>query len=286
LSFKDTLLAAIVPIFLGFGFVIAKPAFEYFPPLLLMGLRFTIAAMILIWWFPIPKKILKQLFFVSLVANTIQYSLTYSGLNMIDASAAVLIVMCEVPFGIIAAYFLLKERPGVRSIIGTLTAFFGVYTLSGSPNLEGKFLGMFLVFSGAAMWGFGQVLAKPLTKKMNPIALAAWLCLMSGPVLIALSAIFDGNTINYFYSANLASWLIVGYLGIIMQPVSYGCWYYVLKNNPVYKVMPIVTFGIPITGFLAAIFLLGEKPTTELFVGGIIILFGVSMILFRQKKAK
>ena len=286
MSFKDTFLASIVPIFLGFGFVIAKPAFEYFPPLLLMGLRFTIAAMILIWWFPIPKKILEELFLVSLVANTIQYSLTYSGLNMIDASAAVLIVMSEVPFGIIAAYFLLKEKPGIKSIIGVLIAFFGVYTLSGSPNLEGKFLGMFLVFSGAAMWGFGQVLAKPLTKKMNPIALAAWLCLMSGPLLIALSAIFDGNTINYFYSANLTSWLIVGYLGIIMQPISYGCWYYVLKNNPVYKVMPIVTFGIPLTGFLAAIFLLGEKPTTELFIGGIIILFGVALILFHQQKTK
>ncbi len=71
-----------------------------------------------------------------------------------------------------------------------------------------------------------------------------------------------------------------------MQPISYGCWYYVLKKNPVYKVMPIVTFGIPLTGFLAAIFLLGEEPTVELFVGGSIILFGVSMILFRQQKAK
>ena len=134
------------------------------------------------------------------------------------------------------------------------------------------------------MWGFGQVLAKPLTKKMNPIALAAWLCLMSGPALIILSSIFDGNTINYFYSASLTSWLIVGYLGIIMQPISYGCWYYVLKNNPVYKVMPIVTFGIPLTGFLAAIFLLGEKPTAELFIGGSIIIIGVIMIVFTKTK--
>ena len=143
---------------------------------------------------------------------------------------------------------------------------------------------IFLVLSGAATWGFGQVLAKPLTEKMNPIALAAWLCLMSGPILIALSAIFDGNTINYLYSANLSSWLIVGYLGIIMQPITYGCWYYVLKRNPVHKVMPIVTCGLPLTGFLAAILLLGEKPTTELIVGGIIILFGVGIVLFGQQK--
>ena len=284
MSFRDILLAAVSTIFLGFGFVIAKPAFEYFPPFLLLGLRFTIAAMIMIWWFPIPKKFLKQLFLVSLVANTIQYSLTFSGLNMVDASAAVLLVQAEVPFGVIAAYFLLKEKPGIRSIIGISFAFFGVYILSGSPSLEGKLLGIFLVLSGAATWGFGQVLAKPLTEKMNPIALAAWLCLMSGPILIALSAIFDGNTINYLYSANLSSWLIVGYLGIIMQPITYGCWYYVLKRNPVHKVMPIVTCGLPLTGFLAAIFLLGEKPTTELIVGGIIILFGVGIVLFGQQK--
>ena len=54
MNLKDTFLAALVPIFLGFGFVIAKPAMEHFPPMLLMGLRFFFAASILIWWFPIP----------------------------------------------------------------------------------------------------------------------------------------------------------------------------------------------------------------------------------------
>ena len=55
MNIKDTLLASLVPIFLGFGFVIAKPAMESFPPILLMGLRFTFAASILIWWFPKPR---------------------------------------------------------------------------------------------------------------------------------------------------------------------------------------------------------------------------------------
>ena len=81
---KDILISAIVPIFLGFGFVIAKPAMEYFPPFLLMGLRFTFAALILIWWFPIPKGFLKKIFIASLIANTLQYSLTYTGLSFID----------------------------------------------------------------------------------------------------------------------------------------------------------------------------------------------------------
>ena len=286
MTLRDSLIAALVPIFLGFGFVIAKPAMDHFPPILLMGLRFTFAASILIWWFPIPKKYLKKIFIASLVANTLQYSITYSGLNLIDASAAVLLVQTEVPFGVIFAFFLLREKPTIRSLVGITIAFIGVYILTGSPNLDGKFIGISLTILGSAIWALGQVLVKPLSKEINPLALVAWLALFSGPLLITISSIIDGDTIYYLKNANKYSWLIAFYLGFIMQPITYGCFYYVLKNNPLYKVLPIVTMGIPLTGLLAAIFLLGEKPTLELFIGGIIIIIGVIIIIFNLDKKK
>jgi len=284
LSLKDTFLASLVAIFLGFGFVIAKPAMEHFPPFLLMGLRFTFAASILIWWFPIPRGFLKKIFIVSFIANTLQYGITYTGLSMIDASVAVLLVQMEVIFGVIFAYFMLKEKPTTRSLIGISIAFVGVYMLTGSPNLDGKIIGAALAVTVSGIWALGQVLVKPLSKEINPLALVAWLALFSGPILITFSAIFDGNTINYFKTASFNSWIIAIYLGFIMQPISYGCFYYVLKNNPLYKVLPIVTMGIPLTGLLAAIFILGEEPTRELFIGGAIILLGVVMIVFGNKK--
>ena len=286
MTLRDSLIAAIVPIFLGFGFVIAKPAMEYLPPFLLMGLRFTFVALILVWWFPIPKGFLKRIFFASLIANTTQYSITYTGLSFIDASAAVLLVQTEVPFGVLFAYFMLKEKPTIRALIGIAIAFIGVYILTGSPNLDGKFLGVSLTIIGSAVWALGQVLVKPLSKEIHPLALVAWLGLFSGPILITLSSIFDGNTINYFKSASFEAWMIAIYLGFIMQPITYGCFYYVLKNNPLYKVLPIVTMGIPPTGLLAAIFLLGEEPTKELFIGGAIIIIGVILIVFTKPSKK
>ena len=284
MTLRDSLIAAIVPIFLGFGFVIAKPAMEYLPPFLLMGLRFTFVALLLVWWFPIPKGYLKRIFFASLIANTTQYSITYTGLSFIDASAAVLLVQTEVPFGVLFAYFMLKEKPTIKALIGIAIAFVGVYILTGSPNLDGKFLGVSLTIIGSAVWALGQVLVKPLSKEIHPLALVAWLGLFSGPILITLSSIFDGNTINYFKNASFEAWMIAIYLGFIMQPITYGCFYYVLKNNPLYKVLPIVTMGIPPTGLLAAIFLLGEEPTKELFIGGAIIIIGVMMIIFTKPK--
>jgi O-acetylserine/cysteine efflux transporter len=286
LTLRDSLIAALVPIFLGFGFVIAKPAMEYLPPFLLMGLRFTFVALLLVWWFPIPRGYLKKIFFASLIANTIQYSITYTGLDLIDASAAVLLVQTEVPFGVLFAYFMLKEKPTVKALIGIAIAFVGVYILTGSPNLDGKVLGVSLTIIGSGVWALGQVLVKPLSKEINPLALVAWLGLFSGPILIGLSAIFDGNTINYFKNASFESWMIAIYLGFIMQPITYGCFYYVLKRNPLYKVLPIVTMGIPPTGLLAAIFLLGEEPTKELFIGGVVIIIGVILIVFTKPEKK
>ena len=283
MKFYDILIALSVPILLGFGFVIAKPAMDYFPPFLLMGMRFTIPALILVWWFPVPKRLYIDLFKVSFIGSTLQYGLTYTGLNIIDASSAVLLVMLEVPFGILIAFFLLKEVPKLKNIIGLVIAFVGVFVLTGAPNLEGKYVGVLLTLSGAFTWSLGAVLAKPLSKKIGAFALMTWLCVFSGPILILISTIVNGSPIQFILTANFYSWLTVIYLGVFMQPLAYGAWYYVLRKYPVNKVMPVLLL-LPLTGLFTAIFLLGENPPKEVFTGGTIIVLGVGMILFGKSK--
>ena len=283
MSFRDILLALCAPLLLGFGFAIAKPAMQQFPPFLLMGLRFTIASLVLIWWFPIPKKLLKDLFIVSLIGGTLTYGLVYMGLDRVDASSSILLVHTEVPFGVIIAYFLFKERPGIKNILGIIIAFIGLFVLLGAPNLEGKLIGVLLVLFGAFTWSLGMVMAKPLSKKIGGFAVTAWVSLFCGPMLLLGSFIFDGNTINYFLSADSKGWLIVAYLSLIMQPLAYGTWYHVIGRNPIHKVMPMMLL-LPLTGLSTAIFLLGEEPTKQVFVGGAIILFGIGMILFNKPK--
>jgi len=283
MKFRDILLALCAPLLLGFGFAIAKPAMQQFPPFLLMGLRFTIAALVLIWWFPIPKKLLKDLFIVSLIGGTLTYGLVYMGLNSVDASSSILLVHTEVPFGVIIAYFLFKERPGIRNILGIIIAFIGLFILLGAPNLEGKLIGVLLLLFGAFFWSLGMVMAKPLSKNIGGFAVTAWVSLFCGPMLLFGSFIFDGNTINYFLSADSKGWLIVAYLSLIMQPLAYGTWYHVIGRNPIHKVMPMMLL-LPLTGLSTAIFLLGEEPTKQVFIGGAIILFGIGMILFSKPK--
>ena len=285
MTFRDILLAISVPLLWGIGFVVTKPGMEFFPPMLINGLRWGLSGLILVWWFPIPKKYLKNIFFISIISCTIQYSLTFSGLNIIDASSAVLFVQCEVPFGVLIAYFFLKEKPKFKNLFGILIAFIGLIVLSGSPDLQGKYIGVVLVLGGAFTWALGQVFIKPISEKINGITLTTWVGVFAGPQLIFASHLIEGNVFNNIVEANYEAWLIVFYLALLMNGLGYSIWYYVLGKYPVNKVLPVMLL-LPLTGVITAILFLGERPDIKVFIGGFIIILGVSLILFEKIKIK
>ena len=280
---RDLLLAISVPCLWGIGFVITKPGMEQFPPMLINGLRWSVTGLVLVWWFPIPKKFLKELLILSFIGCTLQYSLTFSGLNIIDASSAVLFVQFEVPFGVLIAFLWLKERPSIKNLIGLLIAFTGLIVLLGAPNLQGKYLGVILVLSGAFTWALAQVFAKPISERLNGIVITAWLGVLAGPQLILASQLIEGNVVSNIRSADYQAWLIVLYLGLLMNVLGYSIWYYLLGIYPVNKILPIMLL-LPVTGVVTAIMFLGERPDLKVFMGGIVILFGVGMILIGKLK--
>ncbi len=280
---RDILIALSVPLLWGIGFTITKVGMEEFPPMLINGLRWILTGLILVWWFPIPRKYLKKIFLVSIISCTIQYSLTYSGLNIVDASSAILFIQSEVLFGVLVAFFYLREKPKLRNILGIIIAFFGLIILSGSPTLNGKIIGVMFLLGGSFTWALGQVLIKEVSENLNGIALTAWIGILAGPQLIIGSQIIEGNVYSKIISASYETWLIVLYLGILMNCLGYSAWYYVLGRYEVNKIMPIMLL-LPVTGVFAAIFLLGERPGANIYIGGIIIIFGVSLILINKIK--
>ena len=282
MSNRDIFLAILVPCVLGFGFVIAKPAMESFPPILLNGLRWSLSGLIMCYFFPFPKKYIKQMFVISIIGGTIQYSLSFYGLKILDGASATLFVQAEIPFGILIAYFLLGEKVPLKNIIGLIIAFVGIAILSGNPNLEGKMLGVLLVLSGAFLWSLAQVFAKDVSEKIGGLALTAWLGIFSGPQCIIASYFIEGNTFDFITNATTQAWIIVIYLALGMNVIGYSCWYSVLSRNPVNNVMSVLLL-FPITGLLTSIFILGETPNTYAYFGGAIIISGVAMILINKR---
>ena len=282
MSRRDILLALLVPCMLGFGFVMAKPAMESFPPILLNGLRWSLSGLLMCYFFPFPKNYIKQMLAISIIGGSIQYSLSFYGLKILDGASATLFVQAEIPFGILIAYFLLGERAPVKNIIGLIIAFVGIAILSGNPNLEGKLIGVGLILSGAFLWSLAQVIAKEVSEKIGGLALTAWLGIFAGPQCLLASYLIEGNTFDYIYNATPKSWMILIYLAVGMNVIGYSCWYSVLSRNPVNNVMSVLLL-FPVTGLLTSIFILNETPNTYAYFGGAIIISGVAMILINKK---
>jgi EamA-like transporter family. len=93
---------------------------------------------------PIPLGQLKQIFWISFVGSTLQYGMTFTGLSMLDASLAIIIIHMEVPFSVLLAAIVLKDKPGSQRIFGMLISFSGiVFSCGGNQGLSGQLAGNF-----------------------------------------------------------------------------------------------------------------------------------------------
>jgi O-acetylserine/cysteine efflux transporter len=88
----DYAMGVAVPFVWSMGFVYAKAAIDHFPPIFLMSMRFTLAALVLIWFARLPAEMLGRIAAISFVSAAVQYSLIFTGLKGLDASVAAIVV--------------------------------------------------------------------------------------------------------------------------------------------------------------------------------------------------
>ncbi len=304
----DILLAVVIMLIWGMGVVVAKAGMAHFPPILLMALRFALAAACLVWFFRPPWPLLPAIFWAALVGVTIQNALTHTGLWGIDASTAALLLNLEAPFGVLLAWLWLGDRMNLRQFCGMLLAFIGAGIIAGEPRLSGSFAHVLMVLGGALTFAMGQVMVKRLglgndeaddndagTKPANnqnkkPIGgfvLLTWLAVLGTPQLFIASALFESGQLTAIATASAAAWSAVLYLGVVMTALGYAMWYRLLGIYPVSRMMPFLLL-VPVSTVAGGIIFLGERLTANMLVGGLIAIAGVVIINldgFYQKDA-
>jgi O-acetylserine/cysteine efflux transporter len=278
MTIRHILIALLVPLTWGLGFALAKAGLDHFSPLLLMGMRFLIAAAVLVWFVPIPRGYLKQICSISFIAATLQYGLTFSGLARMDATPAVLLVQAEVIFGVIIAALLLGEKPSLKQIVGITISCLGILTIVGAPSLDGQIFGVMLILGGTLAFALGQVLIRRLKGALTGFQLTAWMGVMAGPQMILAAMLFEGDLALQISTAPLAAWGTVLYLGLIMTVIGYSAWYFVLARYPVPMVMPVLLL-LPVATILGAVSFLGERPDMIVLLGGAIVISGVGAVI-------
>lgn len=281
---RELLISLFVPLSWALGFTVAKAGLAEFPPLLLMSLRFFIAALVLVWFVPIPRNCMKDLFWIALIGSTIQYGLTFTGLSMIDASLAIIVVHLEVPCGVLLAVLIFRERPGLIRVCGMAVSFLGIVLIAGLPDTEGQLLAIFLTGSGAMIWAVGQIMYKRISNQLDGLTGIAWIGVLAAPQMLLGSFLFEDGQWEALTHATWIGWGSVAYLGLIMTVAGYGVWFTVLRRNPVSHVMPVLLL-LPVFTIVFSVLLLGERPSMGVLLGGVVVLTGVAMIVFAKPAA-
>lgn len=280
MKFIDMLSAILIAIIWGMGFVVAKAGMEHFSPILLMALRFTFTALCLVWFFRPPLELFKSLFWIALISASLQYSLTFTGVQGIDASTSALLIQLEVPFGLLTAWLFLGEKISLRQGIGMLIAFAGAILIVGEPKLSNDLFYVMLLISGAFMWAVGQVMIKKLGK-VGGFVLISGIALLATPQLFVASFLLESNQIEQIKSAPIEAWLAVAYLGLVMTALAYALWYRLLGLYSVNQVMPFLLL-LPLTSVAGGIFFLDESLTMKIALGGLLALIGVAVITVQR----
>ncbi len=266
-----------VQILWGFGFAMSKVGLGPFPPLFLMGMRYGLAALVLVWFVRPPSGMMWKVFAAAVVSGTITYGLVYSGLRDLYASTATLLTQLQVPFLALLGVVLLKEKLSLRGMLGMAFAFGGVVLITGEPRIQGNLGPVFVVVAGSLFWALGQIMIRRLGGGIGGMRLLAWIATFASPQLLVGSFILEEGQFVALAEAGWKDWGVILYLGLAMTALAYSMWYHVLGRCEVNRVAPFLLLN-PLAAIVSSVVFLGEDLTLMITVGGVIIILGIGIM--------
>lgn len=278
------LLALLCAVLWGYGFVPSKYGAAHMPPLLFLALRFFLIVAMTIWFVPLPRGQWRPVIYYSLSLGVGHFALLYVGLRLgVEATTASIIWLSQVPLTTLLAFFVLGDRPGVRTLVGMAVALAGSASLIAEPRISGEPLAITLVVLSSVLWAVAAILAKRLPQ-LSPLALNAWMGLISLPILVVLSLILEPDQYGEWLVPDWRLHASLVYMAVLSSIVGYGIWFYLLRRHPVSRTAPFLLL-VPIIGAISSVLSLNDPITWRTVISGLITFAGVALIVIRRPQA-
>ncbi|MGS0744262.1 EamA family transporter, partial [Glaciimonas sp. GG7] len=202
----DILLALLTVSIWGFNFVVIKIGLQDLPPLLFSAMRFTFAAIPLIFFIKRPAIPWRLLVGYGVFQFALQFALLFSGMKLgFSAGLASLVIQLQAFFTIGLAVLILGERPRAAQLIGALIALLGMALVAIHVEGSATLIGFLLVVIAGVSWASANIVTKTIGK-VNPLALVVWGSLIAIPPLLLASILVEGPA-AWGYAAIHLSWL-------------------------------------------------------------------------------
>lgn len=261
---------------MGSSFAVGKMGLSYMPPLLLAGIRFTIAGLLMALWvgnsrLPASKKDWAKVFLVGFFQTAGVMGCIFLSLHTISAGETSILTFVNPLLVIVWGTLFLKVKYRLSQWVGVIVGFLGVAVTLGF-HLQLK-AGTLLGLGSALSWSVATILVKRWGSRFDVWVLTAYQMLFGGLVLLLMGVTLETPAITI----NSASVFIVLYLAIFGSIVQFATWYYLLDRGDPGKTSSFL-FLAPFFGVLSGWAMLGEAARWYVYLGGVFIFIGIFLV--------
>ncbi|WP_297843128.1 drug/metabolite exporter YedA [Pseudomonas sp.] len=216
----------------GSTYLVIRIGVESWPPLMLAGIRFSIAGSLLYAFLRFrggPAPTWKQWRAAGMIGFLL-LACGNGGITLAEhagvASGVAALSVAVVPLFTLLFGLFWGHRNTRLEWAGIFLGLIGIALLNMGSNLQSSPYGAGLVIFAAASWAFGSVWSKSLPLPTGPMASAAEM-IVAGGVLLVGSA-YRGESLEHMPSA--AGWGALAYLVVFGSIVAFSAYMYLLKN--------------------------------------------------------
>lgn len=239
-------------------------------------------------YFRIVKRNLKMIFLFAFLQTFLQYTMFYTGINMIPGAVAAIVIGSQPLFIALVAHFLMPgDRLTVWKSLVILIGILGVVLVSFGKDphsVTGKvaLLGILLMLAINVLSGFTNVLVATEKGKIPPLVISSASMMIGGCALYLFSIPIEGIHIE---SKPLPYYVSLGWLSML-SAVAISVWITLLKRpGIIVSDLNLWKFLIPVFGaILSWMILPGEKPGPITLVGMLIIAMSLVIMSLVQRK--
>ncbi len=279
---RDLALILLCCVIWGFTFVTEKRVLDEIPPFLFTVVHYSFMLALLSGFIRWQKGQMGMIFATALTTGGLYVAVFFSGFALSgNVSLVAIATQMEIPFTTLLAMIFLGEHIGWRRGVGLALCVVGLIVLSFDPSALEYSDGMVLVLVSALIASAGTIFMRSLSD-VDIFNLLGWTALISLPVLLVGTLIFESDQIDTLTDASWIAWGGVGYGVFIAHLLGVRIFYYLLYRYDVSLLVTIISL-VPVFGVVFGVTVYGDEITQQMIWGGITVLAGTIVIIEREK---
>jgi drug/metabolite transporter (DMT)-like permease len=253
------------------------------------GLRFSMASVAVFIWaritgrsFHIKKGQIHQLLIISMMF-TVQLSLFYLGISKSNASRATLMVNLQPFFTLFLAHFFIPgDRITKRKTLGIMLGFAGVaFVFMEKKGVTADLqVGDLIILFAAFLWACNAVYTKRIIHAFKPFHMVLYPMIFSVPFFFLEGFVWDSTMIAHVDAKVFCALL---YQGLVTASFCFVAWITLLQKYGAVALHSFI-FIMPVSGVLLGGLVLGEPITVNIIIALLLIVSGILLVNFKQKK--